>query len=258
MPPAEAIDRASTNPPAPGLTLLLTSPRVPAALLTRDAWSALEQAREIHARAADEPLVVAVTAAGLTVTPASQGGIPALARELLDRAAHAPVVWLGSGDGDPGLSDAIAAAVSVLDEPPAVEVLVGSWDVPGGRLLDVVTAMDRLRSPGGCPWDGEQTHDSLIPYLLEESQEAIEAIRAGDRDHLVEELGDVLLQVVFHARVGEEDPKAPFTIDDVAAVLVEKLIRRHPHVFADAEATTPAEVEAQWARIKEQERLARG
>lgn len=245
--------------PRAGLTLLLTSPRLPPALLTREAWLALEQAGQIRARAADEPLAQAVAQAGLDVgVAAAAHDVPALARELLDRAAGTPVVWLGSADGDPGLSDALAGLVSALDRPPVIEVLAGSWDVPGARLLDAVVVMDRLRSPGGCPWDAEQTHASLIPYLLEESQETVEAIRSGDRDHLVEELGDMLLQVLFHARVGEEDTRAPFGIDDVAAVLVDKLIRRHPHVFADAEAGTPAEVEAQWARIKEQERAARG
>lgn len=243
---------------ARGLTLLLTSPRLPAGLLSRDAWRALETAGSILARDGEEPLARAVADAGLAVGPVVPAGPPALARLLIDRAADAGIVWLGSSDGDPGLTDAIAAAVSALDDPPAIEVLVGSWDVPGARLLDVVAVMDRLRSPGGCPWDAEQTHESLIPYMLEEAQESVEAIRSGDRAHLAEELGDVLLQVVFHARIGEEDPQAPFGIDDVAATLVEKLVRRHPHVFADAEAATPAEVEAQWARIKEQERAARG
>ena len=84
-----------------------------------------------------------------------------------------PVVWLGSSDGDPGLSDALASEVSRLEVPPDVEVVVGSWDVQGGRLLDVVATMDRLRSPGGCPWDAEQTHESLAPYLVEEAHEVL-------------------------------------------------------------------------------------
>lgn len=133
-------------------------------------------------------------------------------------------------------------------------------------LLEAVAVMDRLRSPGGCPWDAEQTHASLAKYLLEESHELIEAIdnladpqsdRATARAHLREELGDVLLQVLFHARVAQDDPDAPFGIDDVAETLVEKLTRRHPHVFGDGSASTPEEVEAEWVRIKAQEKAAR-
>jgi XTP/dITP diphosphohydrolase len=126
--------------------------------------------------------------------------------------------------------------------------------VQGGRLLDVVATMDRLRSPGGCPWDAEQTHESLAPYLVEESHEVLHAIESGDRTHLAEELGDVLLQVVFHARVAEEATTDAFDIDTVAGLLVEKLVRRHPHVFADGDASTPAEVEQAWERIKASEK----
>ena len=148
----------------------------------------------------------------------------------------------------------MAAEVSRLDPPPDVELVVGSWDVQGGRLLDVVATMDRLRSPGGCPWDAEQTHETLAPYLVEEAHEVVHAIGSGDPAHLAEELGDVLLQVVFHARVAEEAGDEGFDIDTVAGLLVEKLVRRHPHVFADGEATSPAEVEQAWERIKAEER----
>ena len=120
----------------------------------------------------------------------------------------------------------------------------------GERLLDLVAVMDRLRSPGGCPWDAEQTHDSLAPYAVEEAHELAEAIASGDRQHLVEELGDVLLQVAFHARVGEEHPTDPFDVDDVAGAIISKLERRHPHVFADAVVRDAAEVEAGWEAIK--------
>ena len=136
-------------------------------------------------------------------------------------------------------------------------MLVGSYDVPGSRLLDLVAVMDRLRSPGGCPWDAQQTHESLVPYLLEEAHEAVEAIESGDRAHMAEELGDVLLQVVFHARVAQEHPDAPFGIDDVAGGIVEKLVRRHPHVFADVDADTAAEVSVNWEQIKAEEKAGR-
>jgi XTP/dITP diphosphohydrolase len=110
----------------------------------------------------------------------------------------------------------------------------------------LVAVMDRLRSPGGCPWDARQTHRSLVEYLVEESYEVVEAIETDDRDGLREELGDLLLQVVFHARIAQEDPIAPFDIDDVAGGIVEKLVRRHPHVFADATADTAEQVEDRW------------
>ena len=124
---------------------------------------------------------------------------------------------------------------------------------PGSALLELVAVMDRLRSPGGCPWDAEQTHASLAGYLLEEAHEAVEAIDHGDLDALREELGDVLLQVVFHARVAQEQPGG-WDVDDVAAGIVEKLIRRHPHVFADVTVSGAREVEANWDAIKQAEK----
>lgn len=125
---------------------------------------------------------------------------------------------------------------------------------PGEQLLALVEVMDRLRSPGGCPWDAEQTHDSLATYLLEETYETLEAIDSGDRVHLREELGDLLLQVVFHARIATEHPDDPWTIDDVAHDISDKLVRRHPHVFGDATARSAAHVEAAWDRLKAAEK----
>ena len=239
------------------LTLLVGSPRVAPGLLTRSAWQALEAAVAVLAGDADEPLALALAESGMPVRHLGAVPPPALARDLVGRAAAGPVVWVGSADGDPGLTDAIASEVSRLPEPPEVEMLVGSWDVPGARLLDVVAVMDRLRSPGGCPWDAEQTHESLLKYLIEEAHEAAEAIESGDRAHLREELGDVLLQVAFQARVAQEHATEPFDIDDVAGTLVDKLVRRHPHVFSDGDASTPAEVEQAWEQIKAQERAAK-
>lgn len=128
---------------------------------------------------------------------------------------------------------------------------------PGWALLEAVAVMDRLRSPGGCPWDAEQTHQSLAPYLLEEAYEAYQTLEDGDSDGLRDELGDVLLQVLFHARVAAEEP-AGWDIDDVAAGLVAKLVRRHPHVFADTEVNGSADVEANWEAIKAVEKPSRG
>lgn len=125
---------------------------------------------------------------------------------------------------------------------------------PGERLLDLVAVMDRLRSPGGCPWDARQTHASLVEYLVEEAYETVEAIEESDRDGLREELGDLLLQVVFHARIAAEDADDPWTIDDVADGIVSKLVSRHPHVFGDVTADTPEQVEANWHALKAKEK----
>ena len=225
--------------------------------MSRSAWYAVESASARLCRDVSEPVVDAVVESGLGVEPvAADLSAPDLARLLVTRAVDTDVVWLGSSDADPGLTDAIASEVSRLETPPEVEMVVGSWDVPGSRLLDAVVVMDRLRSPGGCPWDATQTHESLAPYLTEEAAEAVEAIESGDRPHLTEELGDVLLQVLFHARGAEEasTDAERFDIDDVAGGLVAKLVRRHPHVFADGDASTPEEVEEAWARIKAEEK----
>jgi XTP/dITP diphosphohydrolase len=123
------------------------------------------------------------------------------------------------------------------------------------QLERAVEVMDRLRSPGGCPWDAQQTHESLAKYLLEETYELLEAIETGDLGLLREELGDLLLQVLFHARLTEELPDGQaFSIDDVARDLVEKLIRRHPHVFADAEVSDVDELDETWERQKAAEK----
>ncbi len=124
----------------------------------------------------------------------------------------------------------------------------------GEPLLELVAVMDRLRSPGGCPWDAEQTHESLVSYLTEEAHEAVEAIETGDRAAMREELGDVLLQVVFHARIAEEHPADPWSIDDVAAGIVAKLVARHPHVFGDERADSAAHVESAWLARKTAEK----
>jgi XTP/dITP diphosphohydrolase len=124
----------------------------------------------------------------------------------------------------------------------------------GARFLDLVEVMNRLRSPGGCPWDAEQTHASLVKYLLEEAYEAAEAIEDADDEALREELGDVLLQVVFHSRIAQERGAAGWDIDDVAGGIVDKLVRRHPHVFAGGTAETAGDVEANWEALKAAEK----
>jgi XTP/dITP diphosphohydrolase len=133
-------------------------------------------------------------------------------------------------------------------------VVDSAADPRGTRLVELVAVQDRLRSPGGCPWDTEQTHASLVPFLLEEAYECVEAIETGNRPHLREELGDLLMQIVFHARIAQEDADDPWTIDDVARDITDKLVRRHPHVFAHGNATTAAEVEANWEQLKAAEK----
>jgi len=134
----------------------------------------------------------------------------------------------------------MSAPVTDPGTPPTTDALRAAVDV-----------MDRLYSPGGCPWDREQTHASLVHYLLEEAHELADAIETGDRAGMREELGDLLLQVLFHARIAH-DEEDPFDVDDVAADLVAKLVRRHPHVFADADAG--ADLHAQWDAIKKAEK----
>src|SRR5690606_169386 len=121
----------------------------------------------------------------------------------------------------------------------------------GAALLEAVAVMDRLRSPGGCPWDAEQTHASLAPYAIEEAHEVAEAAESGSPEGLREELGDLLLQVLFHARIAAEHPDG-FDIDDVARALVDKLTYRHPHVFADDGGASPsaAQVTENWEVLK--------
>ena len=110
--------------------------------------------------------------------------------------------------------------------------------------------MDRLRSPGGCPWDAEQTHASLLKYLLEESYEFVDAVEVEDREAMREELGDLLLQVYFHARVAEDHASDPFDVEEVAGAVADKLIRRHPHVFSDTVAETSEDVMKTWEAQK--------
>ena len=122
------------------------------------------------------------------------------------------------------------------------------------ELQRLVEVMDRLRSPGGCAWDAEQTHESLIKYLLEESYEFIDAIETEDRAGMREELGDVLLQVYFHSRIAQDHPTDPFSIEDVAGAIADKLISRHPHVFENLAVSGTDEIIENWEVIKAREK----
>ena len=139
-----------------------------------------------------------------------------------------------------------------MTEEPAL-----TSEAPGATLLRLVEVMDRLRV--SCPWDARQTHESLAPHLVEECYEALEALETGEEAALCDELGDVLLQVVFHARIAAERTDGTgFTIDDVATGIVDKLIRRHPHVFGDVQVSGPEEVKRNWDAIKAAERASAG
>lgn len=248
--------------PARELSLLLTSPRVAPGLMSASAWEIVRSADHVLAADPQAPVPGALRAAGVAVRPGRAEATPGeRAEELLELPGR--VVWVGSPDGDPGLAEALAVQLPEED-PPTLELLVGSWDTPGARLLDTVAVMDRLRSPGGCPWDAEQTHASLTPYLIEEAHEAAEVLDELDtatgsaREHAIDELGDVLLQVLFHARVGAEHEQEPFDVDDVAAGLVAKLVRRHPHVFDGVQVEGAADVARNWEQVKADERAASG
>ncbi|GAA1685458.1 hypothetical protein GCM10009792_01620 [Microcella alkalica] len=136
-----------------------------------------------------------------------------------------------------------APAGTPVEAHPALDALIG--------------VMARLRAPGGCAWDAEQTHESLTKYLIEEAHELVDAIEHGTRDDLLEELGDVMYQVLFHADIAAADPADPFTIEDVAARSMRKMVGRHPHVFADVVADTADEVSANWETWKAAEKPAR-
>jgi XTP/dITP diphosphohydrolase len=165
---------------------------------------------------------------------------------LVAAAQAAPVVLFASTVDDPAAAALYAAGAEVI----------GTVRPVGAGLLDATAVMDQLRSPGGCPWDAEQTHESLRQYLVEECFELLEAIEDGDREALREELGDVLLQVLFHARVAAEDADDPFTIDDVARALVTKLVGRHPHVFGagDPAVRDARSQERRWEELKREEK----
>ncbi|MEU1514390.1 nucleoside triphosphate pyrophosphohydrolase [Streptomyces sp. NPDC005811] len=236
---------APTGSPTGRIVLLTTSHRVAPGLLSWPAWQALREADRVLCADGTHPQLPYLREAGIRVEESAPS-----AEDLLTACAGGrTVVVVATGEGEPALTDGLARlAGSGRVAMPELELLPASYDLPGARLLDLIQVMDRIRRE--CPWSSRQTHKGLAKYGIEEAYELVEAIEDGDRDELREELGDVLLQVVFHARIAEEDEDAPFSIDDVAATIVTKLIHRHPHVFGDATATTPEEVKAHWLRTK--------
>ncbi|GJF04540.1 MULTISPECIES: MazG family protein [Pseudonocardia] len=201
--------------------------------------------------------VVLLSARLGAVLPAA--AVPALrsATAVLATAELAdPAAW-GAGPlvGDPPAGAVVLTTDAAHPVVAAAEAVIATPEPAGAALLDAVAVMDRLRSPGGCPWDAEQTHASLLQYLVEEAYELYEAVEDGDRPAMREELGDVLLQVLFHARVAAEDATDPFDVDAVAGDLVAKLVGRHPHVFAGSETVDTAERQQhRWEELKRAEK----
>ncbi|GAA2685503.1 nucleoside triphosphate pyrophosphohydrolase [Actinoplanes palleronii] len=231
------------------IVLLVTSPRLPAGLLTAEAWDTVRSGPVFAA--AESEQATALRVAGIPVTVLDTD-----AQGLLGAIGAAPVaVWLAGPQGDQPFARQLGLRLAREPGLAELELMYGSWDPPGARLLDAVAVMDRLVSPGGDPWKRAQTHRTLAPYLLEESYEAYDAIDRDDLDELREELGDVLLQIVLHARLAEELPDGrAWNVDDVAGTLVEKMVRRNPHVFAGEHVEDIEEITANWERIKREEK----
>jgi MazG family protein len=251
--------------PSPRVALVETSDVLPG-LLPFQSWDVLGTADTILLRDRDRhPSAPHLHMAGLdleTLAPAqlerddldlTRPGAPEdrrLAKALVGLAVDAspdagPVVYL-LGPDDGGIAPALAGMAAQHDLE--IELVFLAQQPEGTELLRLVDVMRRLRAPDGCPWDLEQDHASLARYLVEETYELIDAIEREHDVDIQEELGDVLLQIVFHARIAGD--RRAFGIDDVARGIAEKLIRRHPHVFADGDASTAAEVEATWDELK--------
>jgi XTP/dITP diphosphohydrolase len=231
------------------IILLVTSPRLPAGLLTAAAWDAVRQFPVFTAGESEQ--ADALRHAGVPVMIIE----PDAERFLAEMAGEDAAVWLSGPAGDQDFARQLGLRLTREPDLAELELMYGSWDPPGARLLDAVAVMDRLASPGGDPWKRAQTHRTLAQFMLEEAYEAFDAIESDDLDTLREELGDVLLQVVLHARLAEELPDGTaWGIDDVAGGLVEKMIRRNPHVFAGEDITDLDEITANWERIKKAEK----
>ena len=231
------------------IVLLVTSPRLPPGLLTASAWDLL-RAHPVWT-ATPGPQIAALAAAGVAVHVEPSPTADSL---LAAAAEHGTLVWLAGPQGDPDVARELGLRLAREPALAELELAYGSWDPPGARLLDAVAVTDRLASPGGDPWKRAQTHQTLAYFLLEECYEAYDTIVEGDLAGLREELGDLLLQVLLHARLAEnlsEDER--WSIDDVAGGLVDKLIRRNPHVFGDERADDIPAVLELWHRAKRAE-----
>jgi XTP/dITP diphosphohydrolase len=255
-----------------GRVVLVETSSVLPGLLPFQAWDALATADAVLLRdPAAHPSAPALFMAGLDLvalepTPLDRGdllltrpGAPddrRLAKSLVAAARERGRVVYLLEDDERGLAPALAGMVAEHDIE--IELVFLAQLPPGTELLRAVGVMDRLRDPdGGCPWDLEQDHHSLARYLVEETYELLDAVASEVDTDIEEELGDVLLQVLFHARIAAE--RGAFAVDDVARALVDKLVRRHPHVFAGAEGVADADdVQRNWDRLKSEEKGGRG
>ena len=223
------------------MQILVVSPRVAPGLLTLSAWDALRAAPVVRSADLADPHVEAIITAGIPVE--STPDAPSY---------EAEAVWIAP-TGDVSWAQTVATDLMDGETPedaPHVEIIFGSYDQPGARLLDLVEVMDQLRNE--CPWTQQQTHASLSHYLLEEAYETLESLDSGNSEHLLEELGDLLMQVVFHARIAAE--AEGWDIDSVAEGIVGKLIYRNPHVFGDETVASADEVDARWQALKSVEK----
>ncbi len=232
------------------IVLLVTSPRLPAGLLTAAAWD-LVRVHPVLAQT-DTAQTAALRAAGAEVRIVPEP----TAQMLIEAAEPGAAIWLAGPQGDPQLARELGLKLAADPSLAEMELLYGSWDPAGARLLDAVAVMDRLQTEDA--WKRSQTHQSLARYLLEEAYEAYDAIVADDLDALRGEIGDVLLQVLLHARIAEQLPEDErWTIDDVAGEFVAKMIRRNPHVFEPGRQTDDLdEITANWHAAKRAEAAA--
>lgn len=255
---------------SPRVVLVETSDALPG-LLPFQAWDALGTADEVLLRDREaHPSALHLYAAGLDLVELAPAGLDRgdldltrpgapedrrYAKALVARALAGSVPVYLLGPQDTGLPPALAGMAAEHDLE--IELVFLAPAPEGTELIRLVAVMRRLRDPDdGCPWDLEQDHQSLTGYLLEEAYELVETIEDGDDDGLAEELGDVLLQVVFHARVAQD--RDAFGIDEVARGIADKLIRRHPHVFADGDAETAEDVQRNWDQLKTEEKTRTG
>ena len=248
------------------VALVETSDLLPG-LLPFQAWDVLATAEVVLLRDAEQhPSAQALYFAGLdlrSLEPAaldrgdldlSRPGAPEhrrMAKALVQHASeHGDAVYL-LGPEDEGLAPALAGMAAQHDVE--IELVFLAQQPEGTEVLRLVEVMRRLRDPeSGCPWDREQDHTTLLRYLVEETYELVDAVEDGTDADVAEELGDVLLQVVFHARIAAD--RRAFGIDEVARGIADKLVRRHPHVFGDGDAATADEVQANWDRLKADEK----
>jgi XTP/dITP diphosphohydrolase len=254
------------------VVLVASSPRLPL-LFPPQTWRALDAARPVLVLDRDHPSLPALDVAEVpweVLAPAADTGPAGRDLLLVGQGLDVEAVALARRQADALLDLARRDGSATLLLPPVndgplvqlvadraarshveVEAVYPVGEPKGSALLDLVATETRLRGPGGCPWDHEQTHASLARHLVEEAYEVLDAIEEGTPEHLREELGDLLLQVVFHAQMAED--AGDFDIDGVARAITEKLVRRHPHVFGELRVASAGEVVRNWETIKRDE-----